>query len=56
MVTKFFNFCISLYDYIITMCIKNAIILKTQVVPKSGDIEINSGPKNDFPTSFVFGT
>ena len=39
------NSCIALFNYIITICISTTSILTTGVLLKSGDIEINPGPK-----------
>ena len=45
MVVKSFNSCIALLNNIITIYISIDSIRTTQVLLKSGDIEINPGPK-----------
>ena len=52
LVAKSFDSCISLCNYIITICISITSILTTQVLPMSGDIEINSGPKKSSAIKF----
>ena len=52
MVAKSFNSCIALCNYIITICISITSILTTQVLLKSGDIEINIGPKKSSTIKF----
>ena len=52
MVVKSFNSCITLCNYIITICISITSILTTQVLLKSGDSETNSGPKRSSAIRF----
>ena len=56
MVSKPFNSCIALCNYIITICISINSILTTQVLLISGDTETNPGLKNHLPSSSVTGT
>ena len=52
MVAKSFNACITLCNYIITICINITSILTTQVLLKSGDIQTNPGPKKSSAIRF----
>ena len=52
MVAKSFNSCIDLCYSIITICVSIISILITQVLLKSGDIEIDSGPKKSSAIKF----
>ena len=50
--SKPFNSCITLCNYIITICISITSILTTQVLLKSGDIETIPGPKKSSAIRF----
>ena len=52
MVSKSFNSCIALCNYIIKLCYSITSILTTQVPLKSGDIETNPGPKESSGIKF----
>ena len=52
MVAKSFNSCITLCNYIITICISITSILTAQVLLKSGNIETNPGPKKSSAIRF----
>ena len=52
MVAKSFNSCITLCNYIITICISITSILTTQVLLESGDIQTYQGPKKSSAIRF----
>ena len=52
MIEKSFNSCIGLCNFISTICIIITSILATQVLLKSGDIEINPGTKRSSTIKF----
>ena len=52
MVVKSFNSCTALWNYKITVGITNTSTLKTQVLLKPGDIEINPEPKKSSAIKF----
>ena len=54
MVLKSFNSSIALCNLVITICISITIILAAQVLIKSGDIEINLGPKKSSAINFCY--
>ena len=52
MIGKSFSSYIALCNYIIAICTDNTSILKTQLVLKSNDIQINAGPKKSSAIKF----
>ena len=55
MVAKSFNSRIVLCNYIATICISIASIMTTELLLKSGDTEINPGPKKSSAIKFCRG-
>ena len=52
MIGKSFSSYIALCNHIIAICTDNTSILKSQLVLKSNDIQINAGPKKSSAIKF----